>query len=304
MSTRGTQANRIHTGRQDRLFDFTSTAVLTLSLMAVLYPLYFIVISSISDFTAVSNGLVIGWPVGVTFEGYERLLADRSVWRGYLNSLIYTVTATAISVTITVAGAIVLSRRTLPGRRTILVLILFTMLFQGGLIPRYLVVRDLGLLNSIWAVVLPQAVSVWNLIVARTFIATTIPYELEDAARIDGCDHIGFFIRIVVPLSPTLIAIMILFYSVQNWNMFFDALIFLHDVRKHPLQLVLRNILIMHEAMETHMSMDADAASEMMRAAEQIKYGLIIVASAPMLAIYPFLQRYFVKGVMVGGLKG
>lgn len=288
--------------RGDQFFDLFVMVLLSIGTIIVLYPLYFIVISSVSDPVAVNDGRVILWPADFSLDGYKKLLSYEQIWRGYLNSIIYTVVGTMISVVLTLTASYVLIQKKLVGRTFFMTLIILTMFFSGGLIPTYLVVKELGLLNSIGAMVLPAAVSAWVLIIARTFLQATIPQELSEAASIDGCSHFRFFYHIVVPLSPTLMAIMTLFYGVANWNKFFDALIYLRDPELYPLQLVLRNILIINEAMASEL-VDQGNMDDQARIAEQIKYGLIIVASVPMLALYPFLQKYFVKGILIGGIK-
>jgi len=272
-------------------------------LLAVLYPLYFIVIASVSDPNAINSGQVWFWPKNLTFEGYERILGDSAIWRGYRNSILYTALGTTINVFLTLTAAYALSRKDLVGRNLIMFFFAFTMFFSGGLIPTYLVVRDLKMINTIWALVIPNAVAVWNIIIARTFFESTIPQELLEAAQIDGCSNTKFFWKIVLPLAKPLIAIMILFYGIGHWNSFFDALIYLRDEALYPLQIILRNILIQNE-MSAQMVMDVESYAAQQRVAELVKYGVIMVASVPPLILYPFLQKYFVKGVFVGSIKG
>lgn len=287
---------------EDRLFDYVNYTVLTLVLISVLYPLYFIVIASVSEPSEIYNGRVWFAPSGFLLEGYQRIFDDDSLWTGYRNSLIYTIIGTSINLLFTLPAAFALSRRELFARNKIMLFITFTMFFSGGLIPTYLLIRILGIVNTLWAMVLPNAVGVYNLIVARTFFQN-IPEELADAARIDGASDHVFFTRIVLPVSTALVAIMVLFYGVNHWNSYFQALIYLKDEVRFPLQLVLRTILIENQA-SAEMMDDLIALQEQQRAADLIKYGMIILASAPLLVLYPFLQKYFVKGVMIGAIKG
>jgi putative aldouronate transport system permease protein len=266
------------------------------------YPLYFVVIASFSSPVEVSNGRVIILPKTVTLEGYMEVFSYIPLWRGYVNTIAYTIIGTSVNVILTICAGYALSRADLPGRQILTFIFTFTMIFQGGLVPRYLLVRDLGLLNTTWSMVLPSAVNVFYLIMCRTFFATTIPGELLDSARMDGSSNIGFFFRIVLPISPALIAIMVLYYAVFHWNSFFDAFLFLTDRKRHPIQLVLRDLIIQNES--ALIDTDPVAADERQRLAELIKFGAIIFSSLPILLFYPFLQKYFVRGVMIGALKG
>ena len=294
----------MRSSRQDRVFNTLNFVVLTVVLLLILYPLYLIVISSVSDPFEVSLGRVTLFPQGFTLIGYQTVLRDRSIITGYRNTVGYTTAGTFVNISFTLLAAYALSRKDLIGRNVLTKLIVFTMLFQGGLIPTYMVVRRLGLLNSFGAMIWPNAVTVWNLIIARTFFRSTIPDELFESARVDGCTNRRFFWSIALPLSPALVAVMVLFYGVWHWNSFFPALIYLSDERRYPLQLVLRNILLLHEVSGMMETTDPAELQELQRRAESVKYAAIIVASLPVLALYPFLQRYFVKGVMIGAIKG
>ncbi|MDF2716170.1 MAG: carbohydrate transporter permease [Paenibacillus sp.] len=282
------------------MFEWISIALLTVLLIIVLYPLYFILIASVSDPLDVNGGRVRLYPVNFTLEGYRSILGNGAIWGGYGNTLLYMAVGTAVNVAVTVMGAYPLSRKDLLGRNAVMMLITFTMFFSGGLIPTYLLVKSLGLLNSMWAVILPGAVSVWNLIIARTFFQLSIPEELREAAVMDGCSDLVFFARVALPLSKAIVAVLVLFYAVGHWNSFFGALIYFRDEDKYPLQLILRNMLIRGDVQET-LNVELAAGSP---AADSIKYGAIVVASVPMLVLYPFVQKYFVKGVMLGSLKG
>jgi putative aldouronate transport system permease protein len=295
----------VNTLSSDRSFRIISFVILTATLIAVAYPLYFLVIASISSPDAIYAGEIWLLPKDITFEGYERIFADNSILLGYRNSAIYTVLGTAISVSLILTAGYALSRKDLVGRNIFMAFFVFTMFFDGGLIPRYLIVRDLGMLNTVWAMVLPNAVGVWNLIIARTFFQLTIPDELHEAASIDGASNIQFFLRVVLPLSTPIIAVMVLIHAVGNWNAFFDALIFITNEDMYPLQLVLRNILTQSDVTaNAAMLSGVTSYADQQRVTELIKFGMIIVASLPLIILYPFLQRYFVKGMMIGAIKG
>jgi putative aldouronate transport system permease protein len=288
--------------RSDVIFDTINVLLVSVVFVLVLYPMYFILIASISSPDLVNTGAITFVPRGITFEGYERVLKEPNIWLGYRNTILYTVVGTTINVTLTMMAGYALSRKELPGRSMILRLIVFTMLFSGGLIPTYLIVKGLKMTNTIWAMVIPSAVSAWNLVIARTYLQESIPQELLEASLIDGCSYTRFFAAVVIPLSGALIAVLTLFYTVAHWNSFFAGLIYLQDYAKYPLQLILRDILLAYKV--TGAADDAKTLSEMQRIADLMKYALIFVASFPVMVLYPFLQRYFVKGVMVGAIKG
>ncbi|MBO4470322.1 MAG: carbohydrate ABC transporter permease [Clostridia bacterium] len=276
--------------------------ILTICLLIVAYPLYFIVIASISDPVDVNAGKVFLYPVKVTLDGYRRILEYDSFFTGYRNTLMYTLVGTTVNMALTVPAAYALSRKDLVGRNFFMMLITFTMIFSGGLMPTYLLVRDLNMLDTTWALVVPVAVSAWNLIVARTFFQQTIPDDLLEAAQLDGATNVQFFARIVLPLSKPIIAVMILFYAVSHWNSYSNALYYLRTTGKYPLQLVLRSILF--ENSMNDMVDDAANLAAQMRLGDLIKYGVIIASSLPLLILYPFLQRYFIQGIMIGAVKG
>ncbi|OZG60999.1 sugar ABC transporter permease [Bifidobacterium lemurum] len=291
--------------RQHRSFgDWVSTAIINsliaLIVLAVLYPLWFVVISSISDPTAVSSGAVGLLPKDITFDGYIKVFTDASIWIGYKNTLIYSVVGTALNMVVTIPAAFALSRREFKPRRVILFLLSVTMFFSGGLIPSYLLYRDLDILNTMWVFILPGAVSVYNLIVARSFFETSIPEELHDAAQIDGLSYGGYFLRIVLPLSSAILAVVGLYYFVGHWNDFMTGLIYITDDAKQPLQNVLQKLLLINQS-EGGANI---GAVDQQRIADQIKFGVIIVSTLPLLLLYPFLQKYFNKGVMLGAVKG
>jgi ABC-type glycerol-3-phosphate transport system permease component len=294
---------QIRRGREDVAFDTLNIAIMCVVLLVVLYPLYFVVIASFSDPTAVGGGRVIFAPRDITWDGYKRIFQDREIWRGYRNTIAYTLVGTAINVGLTMLLAYPLSRRKFSGRGFIMVFLIITMYFRGGIVPTYLLIRGLGLLNTFWVMVIMGAVSVHHTIIARTFLQSNVPNELQEAAAMDGCGHFRFFLTVVLPTSPAIIAVLALFYAVSHWNEFFRGLVFLTDEERFPLQLVLRSILIQAELSED-MLLDVQGQEEMERVSELIQFGVIVVASLPVLVAYPFLQRYFIKGVMIGSLKG
>lgn len=288
--------------RSDLVFDLLNVIVLGLLCLCVIYPVYFMLIASVSDPVQVDAGKVWLIPTQWTLSGYHALLNESTIWRGYANTILYAVLSVAISVPLTLMAAYPLSRKDFVGRRFFMLVMVFTLFFGGGLIPTYMVVRSLGMLNTVWAMVIPGAVSVWNVIIARTFFQTSVPDELREAAFLDGCSNTGYFLRILVPLSKPIIAVITLFTVVGIWNSYFDALIYLNDKSLYPLQLVLREILIQSQPTST-MNTDVSSYIAQEHLAELIKYGAIIVASIPLLILYPFLQRFFAKGALVGSLK-
>jgi putative aldouronate transport system permease protein len=291
--------------KDDRIFDIANFVVLTISLLAVLYPLYFVGIASISNPDKIYAGEVWFWPKDVTLEGYRRIFSEPLLWIGYRNSAFYAIAGTAISVSMILTAGYALSRKDLVGRGVFMLFFVATMFFDGGIVPRYLVVKRLGMLNTVWAVILPGAVGVWNLIIARTFFQQTIPEELREAAFLDGATNWRFFFKIVLPLSTPIIAVLVLTHVVGNWNAFFDALIYVTSEKLYPLQLVLRNILTQSDvAAQASMMVDIESYAAQQRVGEMLKYGMIVAASIPMLILYPFLQKYFVKGMLIGAIKG
>ncbi|MHA2854242.1 carbohydrate ABC transporter permease [Paenibacillus lautus] len=293
----------IRESKGDRLFMFLIYLFLTLVLIAVAVPLIYIVSSSFSSPQAVTSGKVWLFPVDFTLDGYKAVFNNPQIGVGYLNSLFYTVVGTLINVTLTIMLAYPLAKKSLYGRNFFMVLMVITMMFEGGLIPYYLVVKNLHLLDTRWAMILPGALGVFQVIVARTFFQTTIPDELAEAAELDGCSDIRFIFSIVLPLSKPIIAVMTLMYAVGHWNAYFDALIFLRNPDLFPLQIILRNILILN-SVDASMMADVSQMQAQQGLKDLLKYSLIVVASLPVLIIYPFVQKHFVKGVMIGSLKG
>lgn len=285
----------------DKVFLFIVYTVLFLVLIAVIYPLIYILSSSISSPAAVTSGRVWLWPVDISFKGFKVLFDTPQIMQGYGNSLFYTAAGTIISVVLTVMIAYPMSRKSFFGRSVIMMLITFTMLFSGGLIPTYMVVREFGMIDSRWALLIPNAVWVWQVIIARSFFQNSIPDELFEASEIDGCSDIRFMRSVVVPLSKPILAVLFLMYGVGQWNAYFDALIYLKSANLFPLQLVLRSIIIMNNSASVT---DALKQVERQQLSELLKYSLIVVATLPVLIIYPFVQRYFVQGMLVGSVKG
>jgi putative aldouronate transport system permease protein len=279
-----------------------------LSVAIVLYPLIYIISASISNPQAVNSGEMWLFPKGFTMEGYKTILQNNSIWRGYLNTIYYTVLGTSINLIVTLPAAYALSRPDFYGHKTFTTFMLITMFVSGGLIPSYLLVKNLHMLNTVWALVLPGAVSVYNIVVTRTFFQTTIPREMEEAAIIDGCSDFKLFFKIILPLSTPIIAVMALFYGVGHWNSYFSALIYLSDKSMYPLQMVLREILVLNDMSSTPTGGMTAEMAELMYSKQQlaaiIKYGVMIVSTLPIIVVYPFLQKYFVKGMMVGSVKG
>lgn len=287
----------------DWVVDIAIAALLVIVVALVVYPLWFIIIASFSNPSAVANGEITFLPKDVTFAGYKRVFTDSRIWTGYRNTIIYSVVGTALNMIVTMPLAFSLSRREFRARRFIMFMFTVTMFFSGGLIPTYLLYKDLGLLNSMLVFIFPSAVSVWNVIIARSFFETSIPEDLHDAAQIDGVSYLGYFMKIVLPLSGAIIAVIALYYFVGHWNDYFTGLVYIRTADKKPLQVVLQEILLANQSSKTNTS-NIGTTSEINQAADQIKYGVIIVSTLPLLILYPFLQKYFNKGVMIGAVKG
>lgn len=288
---------------RDKAFYICVNVIAFLVLLIVLYPLYFVVIASFSDPDLVATGEVILFPRGVGVAGYEYIMEDKRIWIGYLNSAIYMLCGTMVALLITIPAGYAMARDDLRGRSIIMKLMVFTMYFGGGLIPTYMVVKSLHLVDTRLVLIILGSFSVYNLILTRTFFASTIPKEMQEAAEIDGCSIPIYFARIVLPLSKSIIAIMFLYYAVGHWNGYFNALVYVNSPKLYPLQLILRDILIIGQAVNPE-TVDPERLQELDRIARTIKYGVIIVASVPVMCIYPFVQKHFVKGVMIGSLKG
>lgn len=288
--------------RGDKAFDIALIIISLLIIIIIAYPLYFVVIASFSQPEAVLGGKLRFLPVGFNLESYKMVLSEQKVWIGYRNTILYTVLGTCINLVLTTLAAYPLSRKDMPFRGALTFVASFTMLFGGGMIPVYLVVRGLKMTDTIWAMVIPNALATYNMLVMKNYFQSSIPEELQEAAAIDGCDHLGTLIRIVLPLSAPIMAVITLFYAVGHWNAFFNAIIYLRNQNLFPLQIVLRDILLQN-SLEA-VGGDLTGMYEKVMRGESMKYALIIVASAPVIMLYPFVQKYFVKGVMVGAIKG
>jgi putative aldouronate transport system permease protein len=287
----------------DRVLYFTAYALVTLLAVAVLYPLIYILSSSFSSGEAVSTGKVFLLPVDFSLEGYRRVFRNPDIWTSYGNTIFYTVTGTAFNVAMTLFCAFPLARKGLPHRGALTALFTFTMLFSGGLIPTYLLINSLGLINTRWAMIIPGALSVYQMIVTRAFIQNTIPSELIEATQIDGCSDFHFFFKFVIPLSKAVIAVIAMQYAIGHWNSYFNAFIYLSSKELYPLQIILRQILVLSQINLSDVA-DPELATIMLGMGDVLKYALIVVATVPVLCIYPFIQKYFVTGMMIGSLKG
>ena len=294
---------KVGESRGDRIFTIFNYIFLSLLVLSVLYPLIYVVSASLSSTTAVASGRVWLFPVDFSLLGYKTIFEYSKIWTGYGNSLFYMVVGTTVNVVLTILAAYPLSRRDFYGRGIFMFLFVFTMMFNGGLIPNYLLVQDLGLLNSRWALIIPNALSVFNVIITMSFFKSTIPNELLESAQLDGCNDFKFLYKVVLPLSAPIIAVISLFYAVGHWNSYFSALIYLRDASLFPLQLILRDILVQN-SVDPSMIGDATQLANKIGLQQLLKYSLIVVSSLPVLIAYPFVQRFFVKGVMIGSLKG
>jgi ABC-type glycerol-3-phosphate transport system permease component len=305
LAAKSQTANRITETRGDKRFNITLLVVLGAFSVSVLYPLIYVISASLSETSAVTSGEVWLFPIGFSTNAYTAVFESPLLFRSILNSLFYAGMVIAIGTFATMAGGYALSRRDLPGRNLLTFAFMITMLFSGGMIPTYLVVRDLGLLNTVWSMILPGAVSVWQLIISRAFFSQTIPHELLESAKMDGASDFTFFFKVVLPLSVPVIAVNMLLYGVTTWNAYFNGLIYLTDEELYPLQLAMRNILVQNTFDPAKMAgVDPTKIAEMQAIAGKLKYALIVIASIPPLLAYPFVQKHFVKGMMIGSVKG
>jgi ABC-type glycerol-3-phosphate transport system permease component len=296
--------NAIKVPRGDKIYYGIVNLFLFLFFMAILLPLINVVASSFSEAKAVNQGKVLFWPVQFTTKGYKAVFEYRGIWRSYANTFLYTITGTAVNLAMTLMCAYPLARKDLPFKGPVVALFMFTMLFGGGTIPNYILIRNLHMMNTIWAMIIPGAISVYNMIIARTFIQN-IPSDLEEAAKIDGCSDVRYFFSIVLPLSKTVISVLGLYYAVAHWNDYFTAFLYLSDNEKMPLQITLRAILINNTfSADATASVNEETLLNNQALQDLLKYSLIIVSSVPVLIIYPFVKKYFLKGVMLGAVKG
>ena len=295
--------SRRHMSKDDKIYYTIIHIILGILLLTIIYPLIYIVSSSFSSPTAVSAGRVILWPVDLSLEGYKAVFENKDVLTGYGNTILYTVLGTLINVSFTMIAAYPLASRKLPGKSFFMLLFTCTLNFNGGMIPTNILIRDLHMIDTIWALIIPGAVSVYNLMIARTFVQSSIPQELYEAAELDGCSDARYFFSMVLPLSKAIIAVLVLFYAIGHWNAYFNAFLYLNDRAKFPLQLILREILIANSINNSQI-VDPEIAAAKQGMAELLKYSLILVSTVPVMCLYPFVQKYFVKGVMIGSVKG
>ena len=286
--------------QSDKMLYIINATLISVFIVLVLYPLIYILSSSFSSPKAIASGRVIFLPVDFSLDGYRAVFTYKKVVTGYVNTLLYTGVGTVINISLTMITAYPMAMPRFQGKRIYMFLFSFTMFFSGGLVPTYLLISDLKLINTFWVMVIPGAMSIYNLIVARSFIQNSIPVELLEASQIDGCSWTQYFFSIVLPLSKAVIAVLVLYYAVAHWNSYFDALMYLNDWQKFPLQLVLREILIESKVEAIDLELEAARADF----SNLLKYGLIVVSTVPILCVYPFIQKYFMKGVMIGSLKG
>lgn len=296
------KAMKVKRSTGDKVFDIVNYTFLTLLTLIVLYPLVYVLSASFSSPYAVTSGQVWLFPKDVSLVGYETVFKDPNIVSGFFYAVYRTVLGTLIGVVMTMMAAYPLSVRDFAGRGVFMKLLTFTMMFGGGLIPSFLNINELGLYGTYWALVIPGAVGVYNVIVTRTFIQSTIPYDLYESASLDGCSDLGYFLKVVIPLSKPILAVLTMYVAVGHWNDYFNAMIYLKS-DNYPLQVVLRNIILMNQIDPENMA-DVDTMMKMQGLAELLKYSLIVISSVPMLILYPFIQKHFVKGVMIGAIKG
>ena len=297
-----THKNKVQRTRGDKIFNFFLYLVTGILTLIALYPMYFIIIASFSSPAAVANGNVVLFPVNPTFSGYAKLMGYTSIWVGYRNTIAYTILGTLVILAVNRPAAYALSRKDLVGRRLINLIFIIPMFFSGGLIPTYMIVKDFGLVDNFWVMIIPFSVITYYVIVARTFFSNSLPDGIWEAAQIDGCGNLRFFFSFVLPLSKAIIAVIALWAAVDIWNQYFNALIYIRSDNLQPLQIILRAILINNQSMASMTT--GSAAQEARELAELIKYAVIVVSSAPIMCMYPFVQKYFNQGVMIGAMKG
>lgn len=297
--------SRVEKSYSDKIFDVVNLIVMCVLLLIFIWPMWFVLIASFSDPNQLWLGNVILWPKGFTLEAYEKLLEYTDIWIGYKNTILYTVVGTLVNLILTVTLAYPLSRKDFLPRKFIMIMLVITMYFSGGLIPTYLVVKNLGMVNNFWAMIIPGAISTYNVLVVRTYFLNSIPNELHEAAKLDGANNLQFFGKIALPLAKPVVAVVGLYYAVGHWNDYYTALIFLYDKEKFPLTCFLKNLIIdTSTAMKGSFGSSASEMESMIRLAQSLKYSTIIAAVIPMLIVYPFVQKFFVKGVMIGSIKG
>ena len=290
------------TGLSDRIFGALVIILSILCFLMILYPRWFVIIASISNSDLVNQGKVTLWPVDVRFYGFQQVFQDSRIWNGYVNTIIYVVAGTALNLAVTMPAAYALSRPDFRARNVVMTYFVFTMYFSGGLVPLYMTISNLGLISTKWILIIFVAVNTYNLIIARTFIQNSIPNDLYEAAILDGCSHFTYFWKVVIPLSKAVISVELLYYGVFHWNDYFNALLYNYKESNEPLQMVLRRILLLNEAFSSGSGGVQGGYAQ--SSADQVKYAVMIVSTVPILCVYPFVQKYFEKGVMIGAVKG
>ena len=290
------------TSLSDRIFGAAVIALSILCFIIILYPLWFVIIASISNSDLVNQGKVTIWPVDIRFYGYQQVFTDTRIWNGYANTILYVVAGTLLNLAVTMPAAYALSRPDFKARNPIMMYFVFTMYFSGGLVPLYMTISSLGLISTKWILIIFVAVNTYNLIIARTFIQNSIPNDLYEAAILDGCSHFTYFFKVVLPLSKAIISVEMLYYGVFHWNDYFNALVYNYKEANEPLQMVLRRILLLNEAFASGNGGVRGGYAQ--SCADQVKYAVMIVSTVPILCVYPFVQKYFEKGVMIGAVKG
>lgn len=300
--------SKIKASYADKIFNIINVSILGFIVAICLYPMYNTIIASFSDVLAVNRGEVLFLPKGFTTEVYTNIFKYKALWVGYRNTIMYAILGTLWQLILTIPCGYAMSKKYLKGKNIFMFIFFFTMYFSGGMIPTYLLMRDLNLIDTIWVMIIPVGMPITNMIIVRTFFASTIPDSLPEAAKIDGASEFLIFLKVIIPISGAIIAVQTLFFAVSHWNSYYSALLYLNSRNLHPLQLILRNILVLNQqpAVDLDFASAEELAYEAKRAlmVESMKYGIIFVASAPILAAYPFAQKYFVKGVMIGSLKG
>ncbi len=287
----------------DKIFIILIYVILSLLLVIILYPLIYVISASFSDPQAVISGKVVLWPVDVTLKGYIAVFQNQNILTGFLNSFYYLIVGVALNLVMTMLCAYPLSRKEFKARGFFSLFFVFTMYFSGGMVPTYILVNNLGLINSRWAMIIPTAMSTYNMIICRTYIVNSIPDELYEASQIDGCTPFKYMIKVVLPLSKPIMAVLVLYYGVAKWNDYFNALLYLYKSNLQPLTIVMRDILIMSQVDMTKVT-DASAVAKMQGMSELLKYSTMVVASVPVMLLYPLIQKHLVKGVMIGAVKG
>lgn len=289
---------------QDRAFYVVSYCITIVLVLIVLYPIIYVLSASVSNADLVAQGKVLLWPVEFTLDAYKRVFAYNKIWIGYRNTIVYTVLGTLLNLAMTLMCAYPLARKNLRGRGPLMLLLSFTMMFSGGIIPSYVLVRELGLMDTMGAMILPGAMSVYNMIVCRTYIQTNISEEMMEATQIDGCDDFQFFFRMVLPLSKAIIAVLALWYAVGHWNSYFGAFLYLKSSDKYPLQIMLREILVQSQTIKGAEELGSEEVEYSVNLYLTLKYAIIVVSTLPLFCVYPFVQKYFQEGIMVGSVKG